>query len=211
MTATTSASSRELRDRAIEGWLREARAGSREAFGSALDACRPGLLRKADRMLPGRLVSKCGPEDLVQETFLAAHCHFSEFSGETAGQWRGWLLTILLNWTRTAGRRYGRAGKRSVSCEVSIDRPAGVAEGPGASLTSADGPPLERLIAAEGRALVRRALGGLRPRDRAALVLRFYGGARYGDLAARFGVSESMARKLVGTALGRLVPAFVLV
>src|SRR5438105_7704898 len=50
--------------------LAQARAGSREALGQALEACRRYLLRIAEDDLDPALRAKGGASDLVQQTFL---------------------------------------------------------------------------------------------------------------------------------------------
>ena len=62
-------------------WLEAARAGSKEALGEALEACRNYLLMVANRQLDPQLRVKGGASDLVQETFLEAQRDFGRFQG----------------------------------------------------------------------------------------------------------------------------------
>ena len=59
--------------------LAAARAGSREALGQILQACRGYLLLLAERELAPDLRAKGGASDLVQETFLEAQKDFAHF------------------------------------------------------------------------------------------------------------------------------------
>src|SRR5262245_59287646 len=77
----------------IEGWLRAAREGDRDALGRALEAFRARLLDLA-RPDP-KLRAKGNPSDLVQETFLAARQNFSDFRGATVAEFAAWLAAIL--------------------------------------------------------------------------------------------------------------------
>src|SRR5260370_40490207 len=72
-------------------WLRAARAGSADALGRALEACRGYLLQIARRELGPDLQAKCGASDLVQQTFLEANRDFSYFHGATENEWRARL------------------------------------------------------------------------------------------------------------------------
>jgi DNA-directed RNA polymerase specialized sigma24 family protein len=76
-------------------WLLEARAGSREAPGRVLEACRRYLLLIADRELDPALKAKGGASDLVQQTFLEAHRDFGRFHGDSEEQLLAWLRQPL--------------------------------------------------------------------------------------------------------------------
>ena len=96
--------------------LAAARAGSREALGQVLQACRGYLLLLAERELDPDLQTKGGASDLVQETFLEAQKDFANFQGNSEGELRAWLRQILLhnlaNFTRRPwpGRRPSHPG-----------------------------------------------------------------------------------------------------
>ena len=66
--------------------LADARAGSREALGRALDACRGYLLLVAQGELAPDLRAKGGASDLVQETLLEAYRDFALFHGGSEGE-----------------------------------------------------------------------------------------------------------------------------
>ena len=77
--------------------LPAARAGSREALGQVLEACRPYLLRIANEGVAVDVQAKGGASDLVQETFLEAQRDFARFQGNTEAELlpylrRGWAL-----------------------------------------------------------------------------------------------------------------------
>src|SRR5262245_26207367 len=64
-------------------WLPAARAGSSEALGQVLEACRGYLLLIAGQELEPALRAKGGASDLVQQTFLEAQRDFAGFHGTT--------------------------------------------------------------------------------------------------------------------------------
>jgi RNA polymerase sigma-70 factor (ECF subfamily) len=53
------------------------------------------LLLLARLQIGRRLQSKVDAADLVQETFLEAHRHFTQFRGRTEEELVGWLRQIL--------------------------------------------------------------------------------------------------------------------
>src|SRR5262245_805725 len=97
--------------------LPAARAGSREALGQTLDQCREYLLEVARRALGSGLRAKGGASDLVQDTFLEAQRRFGQFDGESTGQLRAWLRSLLLHKAAKLGRRYHCTQKRKLSRE----------------------------------------------------------------------------------------------
>ena len=101
--------------------LLDARAGSREALGKVLQACRRYLLRVADRQIDRDLKVKGSPSDLVQETFLDAQRDFPRFHGGSEKEFLAWLSRILRNNVRNLSRDYRESGKRRVEREVRLD------------------------------------------------------------------------------------------
>jgi len=80
-----------------------ARAGrwQRQEFLETALPCLDAITQLA-RHLTGQ---RCDAEDLVQETYLRAYAHFSEYRG---GSMRAWLAAICLNTARSEGRRLAR-------------------------------------------------------------------------------------------------------
>ena len=101
--------------------LAAARAGSHEALGQVLEACRGYLLLLARRELAPDLQAKGGASDLVQETFLEAQRDFASFRGDTEAELAGWLRQILLNNLATYSRHFRETAKRRLACEISLE------------------------------------------------------------------------------------------
>ena len=73
------------------GMLDRARAGSREALGQILDACRAYLVVIARAGRDPALQAKANPSDMVQETFLEAQRDFTNSAGiPRTSCGRGW-------------------------------------------------------------------------------------------------------------------------
>src|SRR5262245_29910755 len=102
-------------------FLPAARAGSRDALGQALDACRHYLLRIAQAGLDPDLRAKAGASDLVQETFLEAQRDFARFQGTSEAELLAWLRRLLLNNVANFTRRYRETAKRQTGREVPLE------------------------------------------------------------------------------------------
>jgi RNA polymerase sigma-70 factor (ECF subfamily) len=176
-------------------WLSAARAGSPEALGEALEACRGYLLLIARRELGADLQAKAGASDLVQQTFLEAQCDFGRFRGHSTAELRAWLRRLLLNNLATFARDYRATAKRDVGREVGLapaDRP-----GPGAALPSAGEPsPSTVAMAQEEAAALRHVLDRLPEDYRRVLLLRHLEELPFEEIGRRLGRSANAARKL---------------
>src|SRR6516164_7571588 len=100
-------------------WLTQARAGSQEALGHALEGSRPYLLAIAGRQLGRELQAKDGASDLVQQTFLEAQRDFARFEGTSEAELLAWLRHMLLHNVGKLRRRY-RTGKRDPGLEIAL-------------------------------------------------------------------------------------------
>jgi RNA polymerase sigma-70 factor, ECF subfamily len=181
--------------------LSAARAGSTEAFGQTLQACRKYLLLVARKEFDENLRAKGGASDLVQETFLKAHRHFDRFHGETEGELLAWLRELLLN-NLASFRRLFVAGKRRVAREVTLD--GGDSSSPVREL-SADVPsPSEQALGHERDQALQRALGCLPEDYRHVLTLRYVERHSFDEIGRATGRSANAARKLWARAVERL-------
>ena len=102
------------------GWLIAARAGSSEALGRALEACRRYLLLVAEQDLDPDLRAKGGASDLVQQTFLEAQQGIRPVRRRRPRTrcWRGCGSCLRTTW-RTSPASTATA-KRGVDREVSL-------------------------------------------------------------------------------------------
>jgi RNA polymerase sigma-70 factor (ECF subfamily) len=184
-------------------WLPEARAGSREALGEALDTFRTYLLLVANRKLDPELRAKGGASDLVQETFLEAQRDFAQFQGATGDELQAWLRQLLLNNVANFARRYRDTDKRNVSRELAIERetPSGAAD---RELLADTPSPSGQAIAHERTAAIEQAVGRL-PEDYAQVITwRYREGLAFDEIAQRMNRSENAVRKLWFRAIERL-------
>jgi len=132
--------------------------------------------------------------DLAQETFLAAYQALPRWqpppnaTTRTTDLLSPWLYRIATNHAISALRRQAMLARRA----------------PGAPTRASSS--LEDAVI--GRELLRAALATLDEDDAACLVLHYVAGERYGEIAARLGISSEAVRKRVGRALSSLRRAY---
>ncbi len=182
--------------------LAAARAGSREALGEALDACRAYLLLIARQSLGADVQAKGGASDLVQETFLEAQRDFDRFQGTTAEELLAWLRRLLLNNVADFTRRYRDTAKRGAAREVSLGAdPSGALH---AGLATAGPSPSDQAVANEQAERFRRVLGGLPEDYRRVILLRYEGGHTFEEIGRELNRTPNAARMLWLRAIDRL-------
>jgi RNA polymerase sigma-70 factor (ECF subfamily) len=186
----------------VAEWLASARAGSDEALGRVLDACRNYLLLVGNAELDSELRVKAGASDLVQETFLEAQRGFERFRGTTEAELRAWLRRILMNNLGDLRRRYRDADKRRLAREVPLelsDSSSGAnqlpAGGASPSAVAAQQEELER---------VERAIEQLPADHRQVILLRNRLDASFAEIGQLMGRSEDAARTLWYRAVRKL-------
>jgi len=132
--------------------------------------------------------------DLAQETFLAAYQALPrwqpppDLAARTTDLLSPWLYRIATNHAISALRRQAMLARRA----------------PGAPTRASSS--LEDAVI--GRELLRAALATLDEDDAACLVLHYVAGERYGEIAARLGISSEAVRKRVGRSLSSLRRAY---
>jgi RNA polymerase sigma-70 factor (ECF subfamily) len=187
----------------VSRWLAAARAGSTEALGWALEACRRYLLLVAQKQLDPDLQAKGSGSDLVQETFLEAQRDFAQFQGTTEAELLAWLRQVLLNNLGHFTRRFRATGKREVGREVGLGGD-GSAAGPEAALAGSDLSPSGLAMEREQAQALQQALSRLPEDYGRVLTLRFQEGRSFEEIGRLLGRSPDAARKLWARALERL-------
>ena len=182
-------------------WLPAAQAGSREALGQIMEACRAYLLLIAQEELDPALQAKCGASDLVQQTFLEAQRDFARFHGNSSSL-LAWMRRLLLNNLANFRRDY-RRDKRRVTREVSL--PAGDSsswwEG---GLRSASPSPSVAVMRREQSQALEQALQRLPEDYRHVVHLRYREEQSFEAIAERMQRSPNAVRKLWARAIERL-------
>jgi RNA polymerase sigma-70 factor (ECF subfamily) len=181
--------------------LAEARTGSREALGKALEACRAYLLLVAERELAPELRAKGGASDMVQETLLEAFRDFAGFHGQSEAELLAWLRRLLLNNLADFTRQYRATDKRRLDREVAV---GGSSLSPDGGLAAAGPSPSSAVAADEQAMAVVRVLERLPEDYRRVIVLRYQQGLPFEEIGRELGLTDNAARKLLLRAIERV-------
>ncbi len=184
------------------------RARDERAFEELMRMYNASLLRVAQIYVASRAVA----EEVVQETWIGVFNGIDRF--ETRSSLKTWIFRILTNIAKTRGQREGRTVPFSA-----LERPDAVPEAavdsdrflppdherwPGHWSSKPDPWPEERLLAAETRELVDRAIEQLPPAQRAVISLRDVEGWSSEETRNALGVSETNQRVLLHRARSKV-------
>ncbi len=187
----------------LSEWIAAARAGSDEALGESLEACRAYLLLVAGRELDRDLVAKGGASDLVQETFLEAQRDFRQFNGASEAEFLGWLRKILLHNLANFRRTYRQTDKRKITKEVDIDSDRSSRD-LRAFLQAGNSSPSSHAIRNEQLIAIEQALENLPEAYVQVIVLRNRDGCSFEKIGELMDCSANAARKRWSRAIERL-------
>jgi RNA polymerase sigma-70 factor, ECF subfamily len=180
-----------------------ARAGSRDALGAVLEACRGYLLRIANEQLGSDLHAKGGGSDLVQQTFLEAQRDFADFQGDSEAELLAWLRILLLHNLANFRRHYRGTDKRQVGREVALKSGDSSAES-GVAVAADTPTPSQEAIANEEAEAMRLALQRLPAAYRQAIVLRHQEQQSFEEIGRQLNRTPGAARMLWLRAVERL-------
>jgi RNA polymerase sigma-70 factor (ECF subfamily) len=128
--------------------------------------------------------------DVTQNVFVRVHAKLGTWRGD--GGLRNWIARVATNEARNWNR--GERRHRSADLTELDDAPAGAA-----ASEQEDG-----LRRRELRRVVRRSLDALSPRQRRAVVLRYFGDLPIHDIAAALDCSEGVAKNVLFRSLKRM-------
>ncbi len=157
-------------------WIQQAKSGDKEAFGNLVRSYQAPVYNLCYRMLgdPGEA------EDAAQETFLRAYRAIGRFDPEK--RLINWLLTIAAN------HSVDRLRKRKL-LTLSFD-----ALRPREHIPDWASNPEAALRHKEDQQAITELLSRLSPRDRAAIVMRYWHGLSYEEIAETLSVSVSAVK-----------------
>lgn len=177
--------------------LTRARRGEPDAFGQLFEPQAARVLLYIRLRLSAALGQRLEPEDVLQETGLAAFESIASFESTSPGAFGRWLCAIAENRLRDASD-FHAALKR---------KPAGQAQPISLVLervcNSVTGPH-SQVAREEQHERLRAGLEALPQDEREALVLRFFCGATTTRIAKELGTSETGARRLLARATTHL-------
>jgi RNA polymerase sigma-70 factor (ECF subfamily) len=184
-------------------WLTAARAGSRDALGQALEACRCYLLLVAGDKLASELQAKGGASDLVQETFVEAQRDFGRFQGTSEAELLAWLRQLLLHRLANFRRRFRQTKKRGIGREVALEGDNS-SLGRGGGLVADIPSPSGEVIADEQAQALERALERLPEDYQRVITMRYREERSFEEIGRLLQRSPEAARKLWWRAIERL-------
>lgn len=189
----------------LEELLIRAKAGDREALGSAVELYRGYLMLLARTQIGRRLQGKADASDLVQEAFLEVHQHIDRFRGSTESEFLAWLRTILAAVVSNHVRRYLGTRQRDARLEqalaTELDDTSGMMQ---RELVAACNTPSRDAVKREALVILANAMEQLPEDYRQVIMLRHLEGLPFADVAARMGKTVPSVQNLWVRALSRL-------
>jgi RNA polymerase sigma-70 factor (ECF subfamily) len=181
------------------------RHGDAGALAEFLESRRAPLLAFIERNLGAALRSKVEPQDILQETAVAALRSLAE-ADLSAQDPFGWLCHLAEQRVIDAHRRFFGAQKRAADRELPLHAPAR-ADGPEelihllvASITS----PSQAFSRDQRHVLLQEALASLPAENRDALRWRYADGLPTKEIARKLGKSDGAVRVMLSRSLQRL-------
>ncbi len=170
--------------------------GDSEAFGELVRRYGDSLLGYLTKMCRNREQAK----DLFQETFRKVHQKAHTLRGDN---FKGWLYTIATRVAMDSSRRSSRLRMVSLSSKAGCDDDNCPEVGSVAAAEETEDPS-EQATMAEQKEQVRRALESLPERQRATVVLAYYQGLSYREVAAALDCSVGTVKTQMFRALRTL-------
>lgn len=186
------------------------RRGEEAAFTALVERHHGAMVRVARGFVPSREVA----EEVAQQTWLAVLTGLGAFEGRSS--LRTWIFSILVNRARTQGERERRTFPFSALArqEAGADDPSVDPD----RFLGADSPwpghwasgprpfpgPAERLLAAETRDVVRRAVDALPPAQRTVISLRDLEGWDAPEVCALLDITDANQRVLLHRARAKV-------
>jgi RNA polymerase sigma-70 factor, ECF subfamily len=184
------------------------RARQESAFAALVQEYHPSILRVARLYVS----SPATAEEVAQETWLAVLNGIDRFEGRST--LKTWIFRILTNIARTRGQRDARSvpfsslGEEASESAVDPDRFAPAGERWAGHWKSYperwDTVPEERLVGAEARARVQRAIDRLPPTQRQVISLRDVEGWEPEEVCSALEISETNQRVLLHRARSKV-------
>jgi RNA polymerase sigma-70 factor (ECF subfamily) len=189
-----------------EELLRQASQGDAEARERLLARHRPRLRTMVAYRLDRRLAARIDPSDVVQEVLAEANRKMDRYLRDRPAPFFAWLRQLAWEHLATLHRRHVRAHKRSVRREEQgmLELPEDSAAELAGRLAASSTSPSQRLVRAEVRQRLQRALQELPERDREVLVLRQLEQLSVAETAEVLGISPGAVKVRHVRALQRL-------
>ena len=186
-----------------EDLLARLRAGDRDGFAA--------LVRRYERELYGYLRRYLGDDELAadvfQNTFIAVFTKIDRY--EVGRPARPWLYAVATNQAIDAVRRRGRRSEKAADPMPA----AGADDAPGLFdlFAARDPDPAENAAAAETAEQVRAAVDALPEGLRQVVILAYFQGLKYQDVADTLGIPVGTVKSRLHAAVARLAAGWTTV
>jgi len=161
----------------------EARAGSSVAFERLMQR----YVRLVHRVAFGFTGDAESAMDVVQDTFLKVHARLGSWRGE--GEIKNWIARIAAN----EAMNHRRSHRRHPTCELEDEM-----------FLQPDRSQEQELLAGETHQALHRSLSSLPPRQRLAVVLRYFQGMSTREISTVLECSDGTARNILFRSLSAL-------
>jgi len=191
-------------DDEVRELIRLAKAGDTDARDRLFEACRSYLGMIARAQVETWIQAKVDASDLVQQTMLEAYRDFQRFSGDSEGEWLGWLRKILRHNAADFVRHFKLTEKRAANREVRFADP-GDSLAVGAPEPSADvGTPSQEMMRLDDRVRVSQAIDKLPEDYREVIQLRNVHKLSFNEIAEQMDRTRPAVQMLWMRALKKL-------
>ena len=182
------------------------RAGEESALAELFERHRPRLARMVELRLDPRLRQRIDPDDVLQETFLAARTRLDSFREQVELSPFVWLRLLAGQCLTENYRRHIGAQRRTAADEIHLPGAGPTAHSGTVSieLVAALSSPSQVAIRGEEVNELTAALDAMDPIDREVLVLRHFEELSNGEVAALLGIQKTAASNRYIRALDRL-------
>lgn len=177
------------------------------ALGAAFAAHRERLTRIVRLRMTPALCGRVGPDDVVQDAFVAATRRLDVFRDQPTDGVFVWLRTLVMQALIDATRAHVLAQNRSAGREAPLHADVGAESATMAmasQLVSQLTSPTRALARGELVAIVQSELDGMSELDREVLLLRHFEGLTNGEVAHALGIHKAAATARHLRALRRL-------
>lgn len=184
--------------------------GDREALGELLCAHADRLRRMIQVRLHPKLLGRVDPDDILQESYLAAAQRIEHFRGDTATAFFVWLRAVTQQTLVDATRHHLLTKKRSAGAEVSLETRGGSTHSTaslGQRLPGDITTPTRAAVRAEFAEQLELTMARLSERDREILLLRHFEELTNNEAAAVLGIHKATSTNRYLRALRRLEAA----
>lgn len=171
-----------------------------------MERFRKPLARMVERRMERQMKTRVDASDVVQDSYLEAWKHLSEYVANPVLPFVVWLRQIVSQQTVAAYRTHVVAQMRSAHRETSLDRAAAPDESQilAEQLAGPIESPSDNAMREERRAILAETLNAMEPDEREILTLRHFDGFNSVESAEVLGISAAAASKRYIRAIKRL-------